>query len=116
VRAAAVVAYAALALFWIYVGAERQLGFGSDAAFALFVAVAAVAHFATGFAVGRWWAVVLPALAVLAAIPAGYPDANKGEPFVIWFGLAWLVAPGGTALIALGVLVRRWPERPAAQG
>jgi uncharacterized membrane protein YhaH (DUF805 family) len=79
------------------------------------VVLGALFHFAIGFATGRWWAAVLPWLAVLAAIPAGYPDANKGEPFPIWFGLAWFVAPIGCLLIAIGVLVRRWPDRPAAR-
>jgi peptidoglycan/LPS O-acetylase OafA/YrhL len=113
---AAVVAYAALALSWIYVLAERQAGFGSDIAFAVFVAVGAGVHLTTGFVIGRWWAAVLPALAVLAAVPAGYPDSNKGEPWPIWLGLAWFIAPVGVVLIFLGVIARRWPERPAARG
>lgn len=108
--------YAALALYWIYVLAERQAGFGSEAADLAFLVAVVLVHSVTGFVIGRWWAAVLPLLAVIAAIPAGYPDANRGEPWPIWIGLAWFVAPVGAALITIGVLVRRWPDRPAAQG
>lgn len=103
--------YAAVALWWIYVGAERQFGFGQDAAFVFFFGAVLLLHFATGFAVGRWWAVTLPVLGVLAAVPAGYPDDNRGEPFVIWVGLALFAAPLGIGSTAFGVAVRRLRNR-----
>jgi ABC-type uncharacterized transport system permease subunit len=105
VGAAALVAYAALALWWIYDGAERQLGFGNDIAWVVFAGVVLLAHFVVGAAVRRWWVLVLPVAGVLAAVPAGYPDANRGEPFPIWLGLALFAAPLGVAAIAVGVAV-----------
>jgi hypothetical protein len=61
---------------------------------------------AVGFVVGRWPAVVLPALVVLISIPAGYPPSEGGEPFPLWFGLAFS-ALFAIALIALGVVGRK---------
>jgi hypothetical protein len=115
VRAAAVVVYAALALYWIYGLAERQAGFGSDVAWVVFVIVGGALHLTTGFVIGRWWAIALPILAILAAVPAGYPDDSRGEPLPIWFGVAWFIAPVGAVLIVLGVIARQWPDRPAAR-
>ena len=106
-RAAALVAYAALALWWIYDGAERQLGFGNDAAWIVFAVSVVVAHLVVGAAVGSSWVVLLPVIAVLVAVPAGYPDANRGEPFPIWLGLAVFAAPLGVVASAVGIGIRR---------
>ena len=86
--------------------AERQVGYGSDLVGVLILALLAVVHLATGAGVARWWAIALPAVAVLVAVPAGYPDANRGEPLPIWMGLAFL-APVGALLIAMGVAAMR---------
>jgi hypothetical protein len=104
----ALVAYVALALWWIYVGAEGQLLYGDDAAWVVFFGAIAIAHLAVGYAVGRWWVAALPALAVLAAVPAGYPDENRGEPIPIWLGLALFAAPVATGVTAFAVAVRRY--------
>ena len=88
---------------FVYGLGERQVGYGSDVAGALVLAALAVLQVVTGFGAARWWAILLPALAVLVAIPAGYPDANRGsDPLPIWIGLAFL-APVGALLVAAGV-------------
>lgn len=89
---------------WIYVAMERQLFYGdSGAGLALLVVLAAV-QLAAGVLVGRWWALALPVLAVVLAIPAGYPDANKGEPWPISLSLA-LWCPVALLLVGIGILV-----------
>jgi peptidoglycan/LPS O-acetylase OafA/YrhL len=99
--AAAYVAAMALYIFGI---ADRNVGYGSDAAGWLGIAALAALHLATGWGMGRWWAVLLPLLAVPIAIPAGYPERTEPE---LWIGVAYVVAPAGVALIALAVAVRR---------
>ncbi|HEV8688294.1 MAG TPA: hypothetical protein VGQ84_13520 [Gaiellaceae bacterium] len=89
----------------------------ANGAVALLAAIGlAILHFAIGWVIARWWVVVLPVLVVALAVPAGTPDGVGGEPFPIWFVLAYLVAPVGVTLAVVGVLVRRWSGRPAAQG
>jgi peptidoglycan/LPS O-acetylase OafA/YrhL len=91
---------------WIYWVLERQLFYGSDAGNFGLLALFGAVHVTAGFVVGRWWAVALPLLAVVLAAPAGYPDANKGEPFPIWLGLA-VFSPIAVLLVAVGVLRSR---------
>jgi hypothetical protein len=104
------VGYTALMAFWIYWVSERQLFYGSDAGGFALLALFGAIHLAVGLIAGRWWAVPLPLLTVLLAAPAGYPDANKGEPLPIWSGLA-LFAPIAVLLVAVGVGVRRLAVR-----
>jgi peptidoglycan/LPS O-acetylase OafA/YrhL len=94
--------YLGLMAIWIYWVLERQLFYGNDTASWLLLAGLIVAHVAAGALVARWWALALPALAVLLAVPAGYPDANKGEPLPISLGLA-LFSPLALLLVATGV-------------
>jgi hypothetical protein len=63
-------------------------------------------QFALGFAVGRWWALVSPAIVVLILIPARWPSDTE---FPVWFGMA-VTAVCSFPLTALGVIVRRLPE------
>jgi hypothetical protein len=102
--------YAALMAFWIYWVSERQLFDGSDAGNIVLLALFGAAHLVAGFTARRWWAVALPLLAVVLAAPAGYPNANKGEPLPIWIGLA-LFAPIAMLLVAIGVGVRQLAVR-----
>jgi hypothetical protein len=112
---AAAVAYLVLLVALVY-GPWDSAASANDGAAVAAAAALAILHFVTGWVIARWWVVVLPVLSVLLAVPAGRPDGVGGEPFPIWFVLAYLVAPVGIVLAALGVLARRWPERPAAQG
>ena len=93
--------YLACMAGFVYGFADHQVGYGSDVASVLVLVVLVALHVATGVGARRWWVVVLPVVAVLLAIPAGYPDARRGEPLPIWFGLA-LVAPAGALLIGVG--------------
>jgi peptidoglycan/LPS O-acetylase OafA/YrhL len=101
--------YLAAMTVWIYAIALPQVGYVSDVAGAVFLAALAAVHVATGWGVGRWWAVLLPAVAVVLALPAGTPERGD-EPFPVWFALAVFIAPPGTLLIALAVTARRWPR------
>lgn len=108
----AALAYLACMAVFAYAVAERQVGYGNDAANAAILAGVALLHLAAGLAVGRWWAVLLPAASVVIALPAGYPDANQGEPLPIWLGLA-LTAPVACVLIAAGVATWNLARRRA---
>ena len=108
------VGYLAALTSWIYAIAEPQVGYGSDvAAVATLIALVAL-HLATGWAIGRWWAVFLPLVPIVIALPAGTP--TKGEdPYAIWWAIAWYVAPAGAFLILLTVALRRAVFRPIPQ-
>jgi len=104
-RLAAAAIYLGLMALWIYGVVNRT---ESDdvwlAPVILFLQVAA------GYAVGRWPAVILPALVVLISVPAGYPPYEDGEPFPIWFGLAF-AALFAIPLVAVGVALRKSYDR-----
>ena len=105
-----------VATVYVAVMAAYTYGFanpsrGSDAMrVVMFVALGAL-HFATGFAAGSWFAIPLPVLAVLLAVPAGFPENVGGEPFPVWLGLALLVMVPGALLIAVGLTTRFLLER-----
>ena len=87
---------------WIYVVVERQLFYGQpEANFRLTLMLAGV-QVGAGLLIGRWWALVLPLVAVALAVPAGYPDASKGEPLPTWLGLLF-VSPVAVILVGAGV-------------
>jgi peptidoglycan/LPS O-acetylase OafA/YrhL len=97
-------AYVVAMAVYVYAIVDPAVTFGSDArAAAVGVGLLAV-HVATGWAIGRWWAVLLPALAVPVAVPAGYPD--RGEP-ELWVPIAFVVAPLGVCVIGVAVAARR---------
>jgi hypothetical protein len=95
---------------WIYVVMEGQFPSGGVWADLVTLALPAV-QLAVGLLIGRWWALALPMLAVLLAVPAGYPDASTGEPLPIWFGMAFF-SPLALLLVAAGVAVARWRAKP----
>lgn len=104
-RAAVGVAlYAALTAAWIYGFANTSIGNG-DAAAVFGLATLTAIHLGAGLAVGRWWAVLLPALPIVIAMPAGTPPVG-GEPFPIWFTLTLFALPAA-ALVAVGVFIGR---------
>jgi len=96
------VLYLACMAGFVYGIAEQQVGYGSDVTNVVVLGGLVVLQVATGWGAAHWWAVPLPAVAVLIALPAGYPDDLRGEPLPIWFGLA-VFAPIGALLIATGV-------------
>jgi hypothetical protein len=92
-------------------------GLGQDTA-ALAVAVLVLVgllHFGTGYAARSWWALFLPVLAVITAVPAGYPNGVAGEPFPIYF-VVMVMGIFGTPLIGAGAFLgsRRAGERAHA--
>jgi peptidoglycan/LPS O-acetylase OafA/YrhL len=101
-------AYVAAMAFFIWVIADRSVGYGSDLANWLGLAALTALHLATGWGIGRWWAVLLPLLAIPISVPAGYPARTEPE---LWIGIAYVLVPAGTVLIALAIAFRRlgWP-------
>jgi hypothetical protein len=97
-------AYVAAMAFFIYGIADRNVGYGSDVAGWLGIAALAALHFGTGWGIARWWAVLLPALMIPLAVPAGYPERTEPQ---LWIGIAFVLVPLGTVLIALGAAIRR---------
>jgi hypothetical protein len=85
----------------------------SDVPFILALAVLAAVHLVSGFAIGRWPALLLPLLLVVLAIPVP-TDPEAYEPIPLWFVLLWF-APLGVGVLALGVgarrLLGRWGRR-----
>ena len=102
----AYVAFLAVLVFWIL---DKQVLYGNGAGDWVFLGVVVLVHLALGFAVVRRWALLLPLLSVVMALPLGYPSANKGEPLPIWLGLLFYV-PFGAALVAIGIGLRRLSE------
>jgi hypothetical protein len=97
-------AYVAAMAFYIWVIADRNWTFASDAREAVVLVALAGLHLATGWSVGRWWAVLLPALAIPLAIPAGYPERTEPQ---LWIGIAYVLVPIGTVLIGVSAAIRR---------
>jgi hypothetical protein len=97
----------AIWLFWIL---DQQAFFGEPTGDVVALSVLGLVHFLVGLTIGRWWALFLPFLLVFLAIPLGFPDPNRGEPFPVWFGvLFW--TPAFLFVIAAGVAVRKAWER-----
>lgn len=99
-------AFLAIFVFWIL---DKQVLYGSQTGDWPFIAFVALLHIALGFAVARPWALALPLLAIVMALPLGYPSANKGEPLPIWLGLVFY-APLAVAVVAIGIGLRRLRE------
>ena len=97
-------AYVAAIAFYIYAVADRSWTFGSDGREALVLVALAVVHVVTGWSIGRWWATLLPLLAVPLAVPVGYPARTEPQ---LWIGIAYVAVPLGVALVALAVALRR---------
>ena len=105
-RAAAIPALAYLAAMTVWIYAVWNAGAQPRGALGHAFGIALVAlHVGAGAGVGRWWALLLPALLVPVAVPAGFaPGAGQDDP--IWMDLV-LEAPFAALLIALGVGARK---------
>jgi hypothetical protein len=100
----------------VYGIAEQQRTYGNEAAAIALIAGLGAMQLITAFLIGRWWALLLPLLAVLIAVPAGYPNARQGEdPPPIWVGFL-VVAPAAIVIAALGLVLRRIIWRRARPG
>ena len=97
----------AIWLFWIV---DQQVFFGEPRNDIAVLTALALVHLLVGLTIGRWRALFLPFVLLFLAIPLGYPDPNRGEPFPVWFGvLFW--TPALLFVIATGVGVRKVWER-----
>lgn len=106
--------YVAAIAIWIYALPRG----GGTAETIVVLAAVFVLHMLTGWGIGRWWALLLPIVAVVVAIPAGTPDVGY-EPLPVWFGLAVFIVPPalvvvGVAVIARQLSLRRGRRREAA--
>lgn len=103
-----VLAYLALMALWIYGIANRWDPGSGTWLLPLLVLV----QLAAGFAIGRWWAVLLPVVVVFVSVPAGNPPITPAyvEPWPIWSGLA-IGAPVGCLLVVIGVAARKILDR-----
>ena len=106
-------AYVAAMAFYIYAITDRSWTFGSDVREALVLAAVALLHLATGWGIARWWALLLPLVAIPLAVPAGYPDRTEPQ---LWIGIAYVLVPIGTVLIGMAIAFRRlgWPPASPA--
>ena len=100
-RALIVATYAAIAAAYVYGYLETEIGFGSDVVNWGVISLLALVHVAAGAVIGRWWAVALPLVLPLLALPAGF-SPRRGLEAPLWLVLA-AVVPLAAALTALGV-------------
>ena len=96
-------AYLAVMTAWVY-GVVDQSGVESNS---WLLPVLAAVQVAAGFAVGRWWAGLLPLLLVAISVPAGFPaiTPDNAEPFPIFFSVAF-GALFTVPLVAVGLAAR----------
>jgi hypothetical protein len=104
-RWTAVSAYVIVMLVFIYLVYDSGRLEGSAVGWAV-AGVLAATHIVFGFTVGRWWALWLPLLAILLAVPAGFPESRWSEPLPVSYGMA-LYAPFEMALLVLGTGARK---------
>jgi hypothetical protein len=78
----------------------------------LLVAAAALAHPALGYAIGSYWALLLPFIPALMALPAGTPDGSE------WSYAASLafVANFQCVLLVPGIVARQVRDAPHGEG
>jgi hypothetical protein len=103
-RAAAAAAFVGGTAAWIYLAPDSSHGLLVVAA----LAALALFHLAAGFAVGRWWAALLPALVTLTVVPA-----DRDREIATWFDYLLFAAVPGAVLLAAGVALRRFRARRA---
>jgi hypothetical protein len=89
---------------WKEDAADRPFGI------VLFVGLLLV-HVAVGAGIGAWWAVALPFLAILVAIPFGYGE-GVGQEAPIWLYYGYVLALPAAVVVAVGVGARKLVSRP----
>jgi hypothetical protein len=101
-------AYLAVMTAWVY-GVVDQSGVESSS---WLLPILAVVQVAAGFALGRWWAVLLRLLLVAISVPAGFPPItpDNAEPFPIFSSVAF-GALFAVPLVAVGLAARIVFER-----
>lgn len=107
----AAAAFVAAMLFFVYAIADRSVGYGSDAVAVAVLVSLGLVHLATGCAIAKWWAVLLPFAVIPLTVPAGSP-ARGEDAIPIWTGLVWFTAPVGALLIGVAAAVARLAAKP----
>lgn len=105
-----VVAYLAVMTVWIYAILDRTTADWTH----WLVLVVALAQVLVGFAVRRWWVVLLPLILVPISVPAGYPPItpDNAEPFPIAFSIGfWMLF--AVPLVVAGLAARVGYDRYA---
>ena len=69
-----------------------------------------VVHVPVGAAIGAWWAVALPFVAILVAVPFGYGE-GLGQEAPIWIYYGFTMSVPAAAVVALGVGARKLISR-----
>jgi hypothetical protein len=103
------IAYCVLTLAWFAILDSGRLDGEESHILASLVAVA-FAHLVFGFAIGRWWALMLPAGAIILAVPWGFPETHFEDNFPLFFVQAVYAIPE-VFLLAMGVTIgklMRW--------
>jgi hypothetical protein len=93
--------YLVLMTLWVYGVVDRYESGGP-----WLMPVVVFLQVAVGFASGRWWIVGLPVIVVLISVPAGYPPTAGGEPFPLFFGLAF-ASLFAIPLVVAGIVTRK---------
>jgi hypothetical protein len=107
--------YTAISLAWVYGALDSRSGlnqFGeNDRMVWTSVAFLGLVHFVVGYLRPSVWMLLLPAILVAVAVPAGdFPTSRPEYP--IWFGLA-LLAPLLVVATGFGMAIRRFASRSA---
>jgi hypothetical protein len=107
------VLYVAVALGWVYGALDSPGGLNqidqNDRMIYLTIAFLGLAHFVAGYSRPSVWVLLLPAILVAVAVPAGdFPTSRPEYP--IWFGLA-LLAPLLVLATGIGIVARRLVAR-----
>jgi hypothetical protein len=105
----AAAAYLIVMIVWIFVVDSGRLESQESVGWLAFGSLG-LAHVVFGFAIGRWWALLLPLATVLLAVPAEFPESRWSEPPPVFFAMTFY-APFEMVLLALGLGNRWWTER-----
>jgi hypothetical protein len=109
------VIYTGVALAWVYEALNSSGGLaresGNDRMVWTTVAFFGLVHLAVGYFRPSLWMLLLPAILVVVAVPAGYFPTSRPE-YPIWFGLAFL-APVLVVATGIGIAARRLTARAA---
>jgi hypothetical protein len=80
----------------------------------LSVAALAFVHLVFGYAIGRWWALMLPAAAIILALPWGFPETRFEDNFPLFFIQVFYAIPE-VVLLGTGVTIRKLAGQAAAR-
>lgn len=95
-------AYIAGTTAWIFAGLKVDATWH---ALTVFIAVAVFTGL-VGLALGRWWAVLLPAYPLVLSLAAGDAGGNPGEDLNTVFDFALIATPFAVGAAGVGVLLR----------